>query len=65
MNKTLYHDYLCLVALNTNQIQLTKIPKKSTGSLETPQAQGISSHGNEKCADRPIQIVSDAVRNVR
>ena len=33
LDKTLCHDYLCLVALNKQQIQWTKNYKKSTETL--------------------------------
>ena len=63
-DKTLYDDYLYLVASNKQQIQLNKIRRKSTGTLDHWKLlrsgefiQPRSSHCNEKCADRPTVSV--------
>ena len=60
LDKTLYDDYLCLVASNKQQIQGIRFLRihRNIGSSETPEQvripQSRSGHCNKKCADHPI-----------
>ena len=61
LHKTLYNDYLCLVASNKQQIQWTRIRRNPQKTLDHWKhfsrcgfLQSQSSHCNEKCEDRPI-----------
>ena len=63
LDKTLYDDYLCLVASKSSKFsgQEFKETHRNIGSSETPISrcgflQSRSSRCNEKCADRPISL---------
>ena len=62
LDKTLRDDYLCFVALNKQQINVTRIQRNPqehwvSGNSFAGILHPRSSHYNEKCADRPIVSV--------